>query len=237
MSRSTAILLLVIAPLFVLPTGAAEAEKPAAAPADEYPELVTKKGETFRKVVVMRVEADALLVRHEGGMARVSLFDLGPDLQARYDFDPVVALKRHQADLAIQREQRQTALLETEKRRAAAIRAEAAREELELAKAEWVPVEGNVIALTEEGVLLRAKRIQMVPTQVRSTLGFLNEGPPKRVLEAFSPGPVLLLDPPANLQPGQEWKGYLNPVNERFVIDHATGLPTIPAHRGASAAP
>lgn len=185
----------------------------------------------------MRVEPDALVVRHAGGMARVSLFDLGPELQARYDFDPVIALKQYEADLAIQREKEKTAVLETEKRRAAAIRAEAAREQLELAKNEWVPVEAEVLAIRDEGALLRASRIVLVPTQVRSTLGFLNPGPPKRVLEPFSGRAVLLIDPPAELKPGDRWKGYLNPLAERFLIDPGTGLPTIPAHLGASAAP
>ena len=36
---------------------------------------------------------------------------------------------------------------------------------------------------------------------------------------------------------GDKWKGYLNPLAERFVIDPGTGLPTIPAHLGVSAAP
>lgn len=225
--------------LVPLPPATAEDEAaPQSSPAaDEYPELTTKKGEVFQKVTVMRVEPDALVVRHAGGMARVSLFDLGPELQARYEFDPVIALKQYEADLAIQREKQKTAVLETEKRRAAAIRAEAAREQLELAKNEWVPVEAEVLAIREEGALLRASRIVLVPTQVRSTLGFLNPGPPKRVLEPFSGRAVLLIDPPAPMKPGDRWKGYLNPLAERFLIDPGTGLPTIPAHLGASAAP
>jgi hypothetical protein len=238
MLRIVASLLFVIPLVPLLPGTIVGEEKPPASPqADEHPELVTKKGEIFRKVTVMRVDADALLVRHEGGMARVSLFDLGPELQARYDFDPIEALKRYQADLAVQREQRQTAVLEAEKRRAAAIRAEAERERFEVAKDEWAPVEAEVLAIRDEGALLRASRIVLVPTQVRSTLGFLNPGPPKRVLEPFSGRPVLFIDPPAALKRGDQWKGYLNPLAERFVIDPGTGLPTIPAHRGASAAP
>lgn len=237
MLNKYASLLPVYAVLLLLPLRAEEAATPPSAKGAEFPELVTKKGEVFREVTVLRAETDALLVRHEGGMARVSLFDLSPELQARYDFDPVVALKRYQEDLAIQRDQRKTALLKAEERRAAAVQAEAQRERLEIAKLEWIPVEAKVIRVLEEGVLLRASRVQMIPTRVRSTLGFLNDGPPKRVLTAFSPRPVLLLDPPAGLRPGQEWKGYLNPVSERFVIDHASGLPTIHAHRGASASP
>jgi hypothetical protein len=238
MLRIVASLLFAIPLVLPLAGAAFGEEKPPASPqADEYPELVTKKGEIFRKVTVLRVDPDALLVRHEGGMARVSLFDLGPEVRARYDFDPVEALKRYQADLAVQREQRQTAVLEAEKRRAAAIRVEAAREQFEVAKVEWAPVEAEVLAIREEGALLRASRIVLVPTQVRSTLGFLNPGPPKRVLEPFSGRPVLLLDRPAALKRGDQWKGYLNPLAERFVIDPGTGLPTIPAHRGASAAP
>ena len=230
---------LLILPLLTLLSVASLGEEKSASPsgADEYPELVTRKGATFRKVTIMRVDADALLVRHEGGMARVSLFDLGPELQARYDFDPVEALKRYRADLAVQREQRQTAVLETEKRRAAAIRAEAQREQLEVAKTEWTPVEAEVIKIQDEGALLRAKRIILVPTQVRSTLGFLNPGPPNRVLEPFYGLPILLLDPPGTMRRGDKWKGYLNPLAERFVIDQGTGLPTIPAHLGVSAAP
>jgi len=237
MLRKHASLLLVSALCPLLTLLAEEAAKAMPEKAADYPELVTTKGEIFRQVAVTRVEADALLVRHEGGMARISLFDLSPELQARYDFDPVAALKRYRENLATQRELRKTALLEAEKRHAAAIRIEAARERLEVAKAEWIPVEATVILIREEGALLSAKRIEMVPTRVRSTLGFLNEGPPERTLVAFSTGPVLLMDPPEGLRAGQKWRGYLNPVTERFVIDRATGLPTVPAHRGASAAP
>jgi len=49
--------------------------------------------------------------------------------------------------------------------------------------------------------------------------------------------PVSLLTLSAAMHWADQWDGYINPPARRFVIDPGTGLPTIPAHHGASAAP
>ena len=220
----------------VLTAGAQEV-RPETVKKPDFPELTTKDGRVFRNAFVTSVEADALLLRHEGGLARVSLFELNSEIQARYDFDPVTALKVYKENLEVDRERRKTQLLDAEKYRASLDKAQVAKETLQLAKAEWIPVEATVAKVTEAGALIRARRITMVPTKVRSTLGFLNDGPPKRVLEPFGAGAVLLKDPPPSLKQGDLWKGYLNPVPDSFVIDPASGLPTIAAHAGVTLPP
>ena len=218
-------------------TAGAQEVVPESIKKPDFPELTTKDGRVFRNAFVTGVEPDALLLRHEGGLARVSLFELEAGIQARYDFDPVTALRAYQKNLETDRERRKTQLLEAEKFRAGVEKAQAAQETLQMAKIEWTPVEATVLKITDEGALIRAQRITMVPTKVRSTLGFLNDGPPERVLEPFSPGAVLLKDPPPSLKRGHRWKGYLNPVPDGFVIDPASGLPTIAAHSGAILTP
>lgn len=203
----------------------------------DFPELIMKDGRVLRNGIVTRVEPDALLIRHDGGIARVSLFELSPVIQARYNFDPVTALKVYQKNLDADRDRRKTQLLEAEKHRAAVEKAQAEREALMLARTEWVPVEATVLKVTEAGALISAKRITMVPTKVRSTLGFLNDGPPERVLVPFSPAAVLLKSPSPTLKRGDLWKGYLNPAPDSFVIDPANGLATVAAHSGVAVAP
>ena len=223
--------------LFLVLTSVGQEELEEGVKKPDFPELTTKDGRILRNAFVTAVEPDALLIRHEGGLARISLFELSPEIQARYDFDPVNALKVYQKNLEIDRERRKAQLLEAEKYRADAEKAQATRETLQMAKNEWIPVEATVSKITEAGALIHARRITMVPTKVRSTLGFLNDGPPERVLEPFSPRALLLKDPPVTLKRGDLWKGYLNPVPDSFVIDPASGLPTIPAHSGATLSP
>ncbi len=203
----------------------------------DFAELSTGTGRLFKNVSVTRVEADAILIQHEDGVARVSLFDLSPELQRKYDFDPVSALRVYQQHLVEDRERRKTMLLESLRYQAAEERAQAKRELARIARAEWLPVEATVVRSTDEGLLIRAKRIVMKPTQVRSTLGLLREGPPEKTLIPFDP-PLVLLQNPLEENPskmwisGESWKGYLNPYADRFVIDPDSGFPTIPTHRG-----
>jgi hypothetical protein len=210
-------------------------EAPLPEPAPDFAELVTTSGKSYRNVFVTKVEADAILIRHADGLSRVSLFDVSEEIQVRYHFDPVEGMKTYRKNLAENRERQKELFLAGEKQRAEAIRRAAEEELLALAKREWVPVVAVILNIEETGAKVRAKRIVFVPTKVRSALGFLNDGPPEIQYENFSEKPVFLKMDPSKLKSGMKWKGYLNPIPDRFVVDPATGLPTIPAHAGVSA--
>ena len=71
------------------------AEKPApVSPADVGPnDLVTRTGTTYRNANVRRLEADAVLIDHDGGLAKVPFADIPDELQEKYRTLPKPALE------------------------------------------------------------------------------------------------------------------------------------------------
>ncbi len=208
----------------------------------DFGELKTQHGEVFVNVTVKRIESNALVIQHRDGMARVSLFELSPSIQEKYQFDPIAAMKADLARKAEEKERLAVLLLENSRRQAALETARAESELIQMAKAEWVPVEATVIGIENGSVIVEAKSITLVPTQARSTLGFLKEGPPKRVLERFGRGPLLLDEvvSPArsdNLKVGDIWRGYLNPIPEKQIPNPKFGTYHYPVHRGVARTP
>lgn len=63
---------------------------------------ITRDGTIYKDVTVLKVEADAVTIIHHDGGALVPLANLGPDLQARFKYDPAkaqaAAAARAQAD-------------------------------------------------------------------------------------------------------------------------------------------
>lgn len=73
----------------------AVAEKPAPVlPADVGSnDLVTKSGQVYRNAAVRRVEAEAVLIYYEGGMAKVPFTDIPDELQEKFRTPPKPALE------------------------------------------------------------------------------------------------------------------------------------------------
>jgi len=196
--------------------------------------LETKKGEIFRNCFVSRVEKDGLIIKHDGGMARVSLFDLAPAIQGKFNFDPIEAMEAYKRDQALEREQRKQILLETEKYKAAEQR-KAAQEALYLiAENEWPPAEGIILTKTAEGIVVDLYRISLIPTKEISTLGFEREGPPKRQLNKFSAGNVFLRHVGQDQAIGDKWRGYVDPAPYQQPLGPKTTEQTYPVHRAVT---
>ena len=73
----------------------AVAEKPAPVPpADVGPnDLVVKSGQVYRNASVRRVEAESVLIHHDGGMAKVPFADIPDELQEKFRTPPQPALE------------------------------------------------------------------------------------------------------------------------------------------------
>lgn len=71
------------------------AEKPAPVPpADVGPnDLVVKSGQVYRNASVRRVEAESVLIHHDGGMAKVPFADIPDELQEKFRTPPQPALE------------------------------------------------------------------------------------------------------------------------------------------------
>lgn len=208
----------------------------------DYPVLKTEKGEVYRNCFVKKVDPDGLVLQHSEGVAHVSFFELSADIQEKYDFDPVAALQEYKTRIAQQRETRKELLIEAEKFKAAEARADAVRKLYQVAKVDWIPAEGRIVAIREDGIFVRAQQVVMVPTTVISTLGFENEGPPKRTLQNFGDGLTYLRiedhEPRIDTwKRGSKWKGYIEPVTlekTTFVSSDESG---VPVHRALSLIP
>lgn len=198
-------------------------------PPTSYPEIVMKDGRVYRGCEVLRREPDALHVKHQSGVARLSFFDLPESIQREHGFDPVVAMRHARAEMDRQRDlkwklfwERQN--YESEQARVAeyeAIAREAARE--------WVPVEATILRrLGPDAVLASCRRITFEKTTTKSTLGFTVEGPPRRVLVDFGDGPIALrFAVPPGTVPGRGgvWQVYVYPVSDgesTFEVSGAT---------------
>lgn len=51
----------------------------------------TVNGKTYQNVRVTQVDADVVHVNYDGGMGRIKIADLPPELQKKFAFDPVAA--------------------------------------------------------------------------------------------------------------------------------------------------
>ncbi len=196
--------------LIAAPSIAEKKEKP------DFAELKTRDNRTFLQCYVVKQEEDALIFRHAKGMARVSLFDLSSEIQAQYDFDPVVAMKKYKTDLETQRRIRKDLFFQKQKHEAE-MAAQADHHRIyQLAEKKWVPVVAEILSLDgQQYALVRARKIVFTPTTVKSTLGLDREGPPKKSMVSFSPHPVFIKQPvyPVSEKKGATWEGYLNPAS------------------------
>lgn len=74
------------------PVAAEKAEPPV--PADVGPnDLVTRSGAVYRNAAVRRTEADAVLIHHDGGLAKVPFADIPEDLQEKFRSPPKPVLE------------------------------------------------------------------------------------------------------------------------------------------------
>lgn len=192
---------------------AAGAEKPV-----DYPELKLKNGKTYLDCRVVRIEPDALLVQHRGGMARLSLFEMPEAIQKAHGFDPFAAMEHARAEMDRQRELRWKLFWEKQEYESGQARVAEQEAILREAAREWVPVEATILRRLDDGVVLAScRRVAFEKTKTKSTLGFVIDGPPRRVLVDFGDGPLALRfavpigDTPAS---GSVWKGYVHPVSQ-----------------------
>ncbi len=62
-------------------------------------DLTTVDGRVLRRVVFSEADEERVLVKHHDGVEHIYLHDLPPDLQRRFHFDPIVALRRKTAEV------------------------------------------------------------------------------------------------------------------------------------------
>lgn len=209
----------------------------------DFAELRTIDGKTFQNVYVKRIEPSALVILHSEGVARVSLFDLPTRLQLKYDFDPIAAMKAEVKNAAEESERRRSQMRDQMTQVAALEKARAESDLIQLAKSDWIPVEADVVKVANGSVIIRPKRVSLVPTRILSTLGLPREGPPRRVLEPFTPEFIVLDEEiPSNspggvLEPGSRWKGYLNPLPDRIQRLPEGEANQLPVHQGVAQRP
>lgn len=223
-SMGTACLLSLAAAQEVVKSG----EEKAGSKGYDFLELKVGEDLVLKNCKVTRQEADALIVSHQGGIARVSLFDLIPDLQERFNFDPVVALEKYRKDQEVLQAQRKMRFLEAEKFKALEAAREADEEKYAQAKKLWIPATGTVLKRNRHGTFVRAYEIKMVPTKTKSTLGFTVDGPDKKVMEPFANGVLCLTNITGEI--GTKWKGYVSPVCVKQVPRNPGDPPKIPVH-------
>ncbi len=185
-------------------------EKPAATDPVDYLELQVGDDKILRNCRVTRKEADALIIAHSGGIARVSLFDVNPEIQKDYDFDPIAALDKYKKDQLVLSKMRKDRFLKAEKYKALEAAKADKERAYEAATKEWIPATGVVEKVNRKGVFVSAAKITFVPTKMKSTLGFTVDGPPKKVLKPLESGMVCLTGIEAKV--GAHWRGYINPV-------------------------
>ena len=196
--------------------------------------LETKKGIVYHNCYVSRVEIDGIVIKHDGGMARISLFDLHASIQDYFNFDPVAAMAAYKRDKEVDRKLRKQVLLETEKFKAAEKRRAAQKELESLAVKNWIPAEGTIVKKTKEGIELPLYRIVLVPTEEISTLGLKREGPPKRQLHKFNAENVILMHVGEDQSIGDKWQGYVDPAPYRQPLAPYPKKQNIPVHRAIS---
>lgn len=221
-------------------SGFSHSEEDAASNAEsppDYPVLETKDGKQYNDCYILESDQESLLVKHRGGIARVSLFDLDAEIQAKYEFDPIEALKVYKDRLEAERERRKSRLLEAEKFKAEQDRLETIDRKYETAELDWTPVEAKVLRTTESGAFVKARKVVFEPRFKKSTLGFTVPDTPERKLVPFGKEKIFLefLDqiPPR----GKTWKGYVNPASLEMKVDPANRKRTVPVHEAISNRP
>ena len=198
---------------------AAEAAPPAGekgAPPRSFEKLVTDDGVEYVDCEVVRVEPDALVVRHRKGVARLSFFDLPREIREAYQFDPFLAVEHFRKENERQRQLRWQGFWEKQRYEAAQAEKEANKRMIEDALSQWIPVEATVTRSADDRFLARCRQVIFVKTTKRSKLGFLVDGPPKRKLVDFAGGKPIwlrLAAQPERKLPvrGATWKGYVCP--------------------------
>ncbi|MCB1230005.1 MAG: hypothetical protein KDN19_07060 [Verrucomicrobiae bacterium] len=184
-----------------------------------YDSLTAKDGTVYQDCKVIRAEPSALLVRHRGGMARLSFFDLPESVQQEWGFDPFAAMEHYKAENERERALRWKLFWERQEYESEQARIAAEEKLRDTAEREWIPVEGVVISRIEGGaaIVARCSRVTFQKTKTKSTLGFEIDGPPKRVLVPFAEKAVILhIAVPADHLPpaGGKWRGYVDPIAE-----------------------
>jgi hypothetical protein len=81
---------------------------------DTFAELKTTDGLTYKSCTVTKVEPDGITIMHSDGATKVPFSKLPPDIQQKYNYDPVAADK-YSADLAAKRQALVAAKLEAAK--------------------------------------------------------------------------------------------------------------------------
>lgn len=199
----------------------------------DFPELRTTTGHIYTNCFVRKVEPDALTIRHSKGMARISFFALSSKIQSQYDFDPIAAAKKASVDEKTRRETKWKLFwhnqeYESEKSK------QAAADKLYLkAKKTWIPIEATILEYKHGGAYISARRIVMVPTKTKSTLGFIKNGPPKKAFVPLNPGLIFIENPHAKIIAcyGSKWEGYIESFSTKKVPSPSTGRVTIEVRR------
>lgn len=194
-------------------------------------EFTNKKGVTFHDCEIKRVEEDAIIIEHQGGMARVSLFDVSKELQKKYDFDPVAAMEKYKRDIETQRKLKWKRFLEGQKHEAAMARAESKEKFAEKVKATWIPVVATVHELKNGGAFVSASQIKYVPTKTKTTLGFEIDGPPRKTLVPMSPNVIFIKAAGIKLP---KWQGYLEPLAHESIPHPLIKDDEIPSYRAVA---
>jgi hypothetical protein len=195
-----------------------------------FPELRLKSGPTYKNCTVTRTDPEGFLIRHEGGMARISFFDVEEEILKNFQFDPVEALKVYEMEQEKQRRLRKQAVFEVEKQKAK-VAIEREQEALEkIARKTWTPIIGKVAHEIESGIFVHAKEVKFVPTTELSTLGFERPGPPKRILKPFSKDLIFLPIPRSQNEKNPEWHGYIKPHSIKRVAHPRFPEKTVPVH-------
>jgi hypothetical protein len=171
-------------------------------------ELTTKKGTIYRDCKLKRIESDALIVAHRGGIAKISFFDLDESFQKKYGFDPIAAMEKYRASLKTQRDLKWKRFWEAQKHEVGVVVKEDRQKFLKTVKATWIPVEARVVKHGETGSYVQASRITFVRTKAKSSLGFEIDGPLRKKLVPMTPNVIFIKA--AGIK-GEIWQGYLEP--------------------------
>lgn len=202
-------------------------------PAEEkitFTELPVEGGKVYKECTVIETDAEGFLIRHAGGVSRISFFDVDEKIQEQFNFDPVEALRIYKIRQEVERARRKQLLLEAEKMKAAIARENARIEREEIARKEWPPVLAQVVHRSDAGLFVNAQRIEFVPTKTISTLGFELDGPPKRVLKPFSRTLIFLEGAKLANEGDKEWRGYVDPVSLKNTSHPQFPHKSVPVH-------
>lgn len=177
----------------------------------DYSHLITKDGREYFECFVRKSDQEGLLITHRKGMAKISFFDLSPEIRDKYDFDPIAAMRMHRELREADRLLRKQRVLEAEKIRADQALEKALAEMQVLAESEWIPVEARILSTEGDFAFARVKKVVFHPTTRISPLGFENPGPPKRVTQLLGEGAYFLRSLGPKFKRGSTWKGYMEP--------------------------